>query len=219
MIFKKYCRVLQNTYRSIVGWELGFLMDWLSTVLRPAQELLTYVETSPLPVKGCTISTYMFSAQGLLIGRDFYYAIPVVTRGFGFFCLFFFFLFFLFSFHYIASYYPQGNCLFIYCFTSHSRIFHLCGDVTVVGEGLLNLDLCSALRAFERGGNFIVPRLFWHRVSFSSVSYQGLPLTTHEGMWRTYSNLDPYVFSFSRFSRHTRGCRGPILTRILRDDL
>jgi hypothetical protein len=30
-------------------------IDWLFTVLRPAQEFFTYMETSPLPVKGCKI--------------------------------------------------------------------------------------------------------------------------------------------------------------------
>jgi hypothetical protein len=34
-----------------------------------------------------------------------------------------------------------------------------CGDVTIAGEGLQNLGLCSALRAFEQGGIFIVPHL------------------------------------------------------------
>jgi hypothetical protein len=32
-------------------------------------------------------------------------------------------------------------------------------DVTIAGEGLQNLGLCSALRAFEQGGIFIVPHL------------------------------------------------------------
>jgi hypothetical protein len=32
-----------------------WLMDWLFTVLRPAQEYFTYMETSPMPVKGCKI--------------------------------------------------------------------------------------------------------------------------------------------------------------------
>ena len=49
--------------------------------------------------------------------------------------------------------------LIIYCFTSRLRIFHLYGDVTITGEGLQNLGLCSALRAFEQGGIFIVPYL------------------------------------------------------------
>jgi hypothetical protein len=48
---------------------------------------------------------------------------------------------------------------FFYGFTSHSRIFHLYGNVTIAGEGLQNLGLCSALRAFEQGGIFIVPHL------------------------------------------------------------
>jgi hypothetical protein len=43
--------------------------------------------------------------------------------------------------------------------TSHTRIFHLYGDVTITGEGLQNLGLCSALRAFEQGEIFIVPHL------------------------------------------------------------
>jgi hypothetical protein len=33
------------------------------------------------------------------------------------------------------------------------------GDVTIAGEGLQNLGLCSALRVFEQGGIFIVPHL------------------------------------------------------------
>jgi hypothetical protein len=38
-------------------------------------------------------------------------------------------------------------------------MFHLFGDVIITGEGLQNLGLCSALRAFEQGGIFIVPQL------------------------------------------------------------
>jgi hypothetical protein len=43
-------------------------------------------------------------------------------------------------------------------FTSRSRIFHY-GDVNITGEGLKNLGLRSALRAFEQGGIFIVLHL------------------------------------------------------------
>jgi hypothetical protein len=49
------------------------------------------------------------------------------------------------------------DSLIIYGFTFCSRNFHLYGDVTIVDEGLQNLGLCSALRAFEQGGIFIVP--------------------------------------------------------------
>jgi hypothetical protein len=49
--------------------------------------------------------------------------------------------------------------LVVHGFTSRSRIFHLYGDVTIAGEGWQNLGLCSALRAFEQGGIFIVPHL------------------------------------------------------------
>jgi hypothetical protein len=53
--------------------------------------------------------------------------------------------------------------------------FHLCGDVSITGEGLQNLDLCSALRAFEQGGIFIVPYLLLHGASVFLVSFEGLP--------------------------------------------
>ena len=51
-------------------------------------------------------------------------------------------------------------------FTSPSRIFHSYGDVTIAGEGLQNLGLCLALRAFEQGGIFIVPHLLWRGTSW-----------------------------------------------------
>jgi hypothetical protein len=50
--------------------------------------------------------------------------------------------------------------LIFYGFTSHSRIFHLYGDVTIAGEGLQSLGLCLALKAFEQGGVFIVTQAF-----------------------------------------------------------
>jgi hypothetical protein len=67
-------------------------------------------------------------------------------------------------------------CVFIYCFTSRSRIFHSSGDVTVTGERLENGDLhvCSALRTFEQGGIFIVTHLLWHKASDFPVSLEGL---------------------------------------------
>jgi hypothetical protein len=79
--------------------------------------------------------------------------------------------------------------------TSRSRIFHLYGDVTIVGEGLQNLGLCSALRAFEQGGIFIVPHLLWQGTSVFPVSAP-----------------------FSYLLRHTRGCGGSILARIFTGD-
>jgi hypothetical protein len=65
--------------------------------------------------------------------------------------------------------------LIVYGFTSRSRNFHLYGDVTTAGEGLQNLGLCSALRAFEQGGIFIVPHALWHGVSVFPVLSEGLP--------------------------------------------
>jgi hypothetical protein len=67
-----------------VGYVLKALwkFDWLFTVLRPAQEFFSYMETSPLPVKGP-----MLGAQRLWAGRDLYRATPTVTRVLSFSCL------------------------------------------------------------------------------------------------------------------------------------
>jgi hypothetical protein len=78
-----------------------------------------------------------------------------------------------------------------YCFTSRSRIFHL-----ITGEGLQNVRLCSALRAFDQGGIFIVSQLLW----YGGHSFSGLIRRTAQ---------------FSRLLRPTRGCGELILTRIL----
>jgi hypothetical protein len=66
--------------------------------------------------------------------------------------------------------------LIIYGFTGFcSRIFHLDEDFTIAGEGLQNFGLCSALRAFEQGGIFIVPHLLRHGASVFPVSSERSP--------------------------------------------
>jgi hypothetical protein len=76
-------------------------------------------------------------------------------------------------------------CLFIYCFTSRSRIFHLHGDATIAGERLQNLGLCSALSAFDHGvsGIFTVPAVT-QDLGFSGLIRRAAPiqspLTTHK---------------------------------------
>jgi hypothetical protein len=131
------------------------------------------------------------------------------------------------SFPHLHYHYLHGFCisftktdwLIIYCCMSCSRFFHLIGDVTITDDRLRNLGLCSAIRAFDQGGIFIVPHLLWHRTSVFPVSSEG-PLhlvafyDTH-GMWRIYSNPDPHGSPISHLLRHTKGCGGPILTRIL----
>jgi hypothetical protein len=60
-------------------------------------------------------------------------------------------------------------------FYVHPRIFYLYEDVTITGEELQNLGLCSELRAFKQGGIFILPHLLWHGASVFSVSSEGPP--------------------------------------------
>jgi hypothetical protein len=53
-------------------------------------------------------------------------------------------------------------------------MFHLYGNVTIVGEGLQNLGLCSVLRAFEQGGIFIVLQVvLWYETLLFPVSSKG----------------------------------------------
>jgi hypothetical protein len=59
------------------------MIDWLFTVLRPAQGFFTYMETSPLPVRAIKFRP-MLGAQGLWVERDLYRATPTVTRDLGF---------------------------------------------------------------------------------------------------------------------------------------
>jgi hypothetical protein len=42
---------------------------------------------------------------------------------------------------------------------AYSPKYTVYGDVIIAGEGLQNIGLCSALRAFEQVGVFIVPHL------------------------------------------------------------
>jgi hypothetical protein len=61
--------------------------------------------------------------------------------------------------HFYFYCYTSRTLLPNYCYTTRSRFFHLYRDVIIAGEGLQNLGLCSALKAFEQGGIFIVPHL------------------------------------------------------------
>jgi hypothetical protein len=73
-----------------------------------------------------------------------------------------------------------------------SRIFHLYGDVTIVGEGLQNLfsgplnreESLSCHTCCDTGPQFFLSDLKDRPVQS--------PLMTNMGMWRTYSNLDPH---------------------------
>jgi hypothetical protein len=87
--------------------------------------------------------------------------------------------------------------LIIYGITSRSRIFHLYGDVTIVGEGLQNLGLCLALSGpLSREGS-----LSCH--TFCDTGPRG------------FSGLIRRTAPFNRLLQHTWGCGGSILTRIL----
>jgi hypothetical protein len=91
-----------------------------------------------------------------------------------------------------------------------SIIFHSYGGVTITGERLQNLGLCSVRRASKQGGIFILPHLLQNRVSGFPVSFEGLKapfscLIWHaRGVLRTYSDPEHQGSLFSRLLRHAR---------------
>ena len=77
-------------------------------------------------------------------------------------------------------------CLFV-CFTSHSKIFHSFGDVTIVCWKAANFDLCSALMAIEQWGFFSLLHLLWSEHPFK--------IDISEDPW--HSHLLPSVWQCS----------------------
>jgi hypothetical protein len=77
-------------------------------------------------------------------------------------------------------------CVFTVLRPDQEFFFYFYRDVTTAGEGLQNLGLCLALRAFEQGGIYIVPltrcdtgpRFF--PVSSEGLSHSVASYGTHE---------------------------------------
>jgi hypothetical protein len=69
-------------------------------------------------------------------------------------------------------------------------------NILLTNEGLQNLGLCSALRAFSREGSLSCQTCCdtgpWFFRSHPKDRPISSPFTTHEGMWRIYSNPDPH---------------------------
>jgi hypothetical protein len=57
------------------------------------------------------------------------------------------------------SFPPQSLIDYLVFYVPLNNISLKYGNVTITGEGLQNLGLCSALRPFEQGGIFNVPHL------------------------------------------------------------
>ena len=71
-------------------------------------------------------------------------------------------------------------------FTSHTNLFHSCGDVTIVNKGLQNLGVCPALTG---AGIIIVPHRLWHGVcDFAVLSFYS---KDHTHLVLLGSNQDP----------------------------
>jgi hypothetical protein len=112
-------------------------------------------------------------------------------------------------------------------FKSRSRIFHLHRDVTIAGErwkaakfwpmlGAQGLwagsDLYRATPAVTRGLAKFWPMLGAQGLWAGKDIYRATPVVTR-GL--SFSGLIRKTAPFSRLLKHTRGCGGSILTRIL----
>jgi hypothetical protein len=84
------------------------------------------------------------------------------------------------------------NWLIIYGFTFRKWIFHLYGDVTIAGEELQNLGA----QGLWAGRDL----------------YRATPAVARD---LSFSGLIRRTAPFSRLLRHTRGCGGSILSRII----
>ena len=76
---------------------------------------------------------------------------------------------------YIISYKScLQSCLFVWGFTSHSRIFHSYWDVTIIVEGLQILTYTRHSWPLSSKGSLIsVPHLLWHGASVDNGHLRG----------------------------------------------
>jgi hypothetical protein len=100
----------------------------------------------------------------------------------------------------LPTVYGAYTCISIdrlFIITSRSRVFHLYGDVTINGEGLPILGLCSG--PLSKEGSLSCHTCCDRRPRFirSHPKDQPIqsPLTTHEEMWRIYSNPDHHGYN------------------------
>ena len=96
-------------------------------------------------------------------------------------------------------------CLFVWGFSSHSKIFHSFEDVTITAW-TVNFDLIySALMANEQWGFFIVPHLLWHGP------------TLYNGHFRGLVTLTPVAEDLDRIEPRSPACEANILPQSHRD--
>jgi hypothetical protein len=72
------------SYHNKDGWAINMIdVDYIYTILHPAKEFFTYMDMSPLPVKGCKFKP-LLNAQDFGAKRDLYRATPALTWHIGF---------------------------------------------------------------------------------------------------------------------------------------
>jgi hypothetical protein len=76
------------------------------------------------------------------------------------------------SFYIVTSYWLID---WLFTVLRPAQEYFTCMETSPLGEGLQNLGLCPALRAFEQEEIFIVPHLLWHGTSVFPVSSEGPP--------------------------------------------
>ena len=72
--------------------------------------------------------------------------------------------------------------VYLFCLQPPEQFFSYPAAVTITGDWAANFGLCSALRAFEQGGIFIVPHQLRHGTSVYTVSSERPAPTSHSGV-------------------------------------
>jgi hypothetical protein len=106
------------------------------------------------------------------------------------------------------------DCLFVCLFIATRAIFSYLVAVIIAGDEAANLGLCSALRAFEQVGVFIVPHLLRLGTSVYTFSSERPAPTSHSGI-RTPWRKDNQIFAPDALTTAPRG-RLIILTEFLK---
>jgi hypothetical protein len=131
---------------------------------------------------------------------------------------------------YLRFYVPLNNFsltwldwLRFYVPVKNFHFFRLYGDRRHhCREWLQNLGLCSALRAFELGGIFIVPHLLWHGTSVFPVSSEGLlhsvTSKTYDTQWGvedTFQSGSSQVYRVRRVSLEVTYCANQCILNVI----
>ena len=85
--------------------------------------------------------------------------------------------------------YNLFDCLFVWCFWSHSKMFHSFGNVTIAVEGLQILTYARHLWPLSSEGSLACQHLLWHGASVYNGHF--------EDPWHSHLMLSAFTSCFN----------------------